>query len=101
MKDGILVGTAVLATLGCNTAWSAGKDLLTNPFYVALGTFIVDTDTTVSLDGEAGQGSRIGLEKTFGDDSATRIRLDAYWRFADRHKIRAMVFNAGVLAVLR
>ncbi len=94
MKRTVLVGTVVLATLGCGSAWSAGKDLLKNPLYVALGTFIVDTDTTVSLDGEAGQGSRVDLEKTFGDDSATRIRLDAYWRFAERHKIRAMVFNA-------
>lgn len=89
---GLLLSLALPAT---GTAWAGEADLLEQPFFVSLGTFIVNTDTKVALDGQSGAGSTVDLEKTFGDDTATRIRLDAYWRFAARHKLRAMVFNAS------
>jgi len=70
-------------------------NLLTSPFYVALGTYIVDTDTEVSLDGESGQGTRVDWENTFGSGEVTRFRLDGQWRFADRHKARFMWFDSS------
>jgi hypothetical protein len=70
-------------------------DLLTSPFYVALGTYIVDTDTEVSLDGESGQGTRVDWEETFGSGEVTRFRLDGQWRFADRHKARFIWFDSS------
>ena len=69
---------------------------LEDTFHVELGTFIVNTDTTLRLDGEAGeQGQEIDWEKNFGEGDAYRFRLDGYWRFADRHKLRAMVFSSS------
>ena len=82
---GMLAPTALMA---------AGPDLLKNPFYVSLSTFIVNTDTKVQLDGDTTTGTDVNLEHTFGDDTANRFRLDAFWRFAERHKIRAFGFQA-------
>ena len=71
-------------------------NVLEDTFYVALGTFIVNTDTTLRLDGEAGeQGTQIDWEKNFGEGDVYRFRLDGYWRFADRHKLRALVFSSS------
>jgi hypothetical protein len=76
----------------CQDAPSALEDT----FHVALGTFIVNTDTTLRLDGEAGeQGTDIDWERNFGEGDAYRFRMDAYWRFADRHKVRALVFSSS------
>lgn len=72
------------------------RGTLGDSFYIAVGTFIVDTDTTLRLDGDAGQqGIPIDWEKNFGDGDVNRFRLDAYWRFADRHKLRALVFSSS------
>lgn len=69
---------------------------LADTFHISLGTFIVNTDTTLRLDGEAGeQGQDIDWEKNFGEGDVYRFRLDGYWRFAERHKLRAMVFSTS------
>jgi hypothetical protein len=70
-------------------------NLLTDPFYLALGTYIVETDTDVRLDGESGQGTNVDWEKTFGSGDVTRFRFDGQWRFADRHKVRFMWFDSS------
>jgi hypothetical protein len=70
--------------------------MLDNSFYIAVGTFIVDTDTTLRLDGNAGeQGRPIDWEKNFGEGDVNRFRFDGFWRFADRHKLRALVFSTS------
>ena len=70
--------------------------VLEDTFHISLGTFIVNTDTTLRLDGEAGeQGREIDWEKNFGEGDVNRFRLDGYWRFADRHKVRALVFSSS------
>jgi hypothetical protein len=70
--------------------------VLTDTFNIALGTFIVNTDTTLRLDGEAGeQGRDIDWERNFGEGDAYRFRLDSYWRFAERHKVRTLVFSSS------
>jgi len=89
---------ALLAALALGPMAAGAEDapdLLTSPFYVALGTYIVDTDTEVSLDGESGQGTRVDWENTFGSGEVTRFRLDGQWRFADRHKARFMWFDSS------
>ena len=85
-----------IGCLGSVGARAADTNLLTNPFYLSLGTFTVNSDTKVELDGEGQIGTPINFEKTFGDENATRIRLDGYWRFADRHKVRFMSFSSRV-----
>ena len=68
-------------------------DLLSDSFYLSLGTFIVGTNTKVRVNGEATIGDEIDLEKTFGDSDSSRFRIDGYWRFADRHKLRFLWFD--------
>ncbi len=82
---------ALLASPGALA--QAAPNLLTDPFQVTLGTFILNNDTEVRLDGDTGQGTPIDWERTFGDDDATRFRVDGYWRFADRHKLRFLWFS--------
>jgi hypothetical protein len=72
------------------------RGVLGDTFQISLGTFIVNTDTTLRLDGDAGeQGREIDWEKNFGEGDVNRFRVDAYWRFADRHKLRALVFSSS------
>lgn len=70
-------------------------NLLENPFYLGLGGYIIDTDTEVRLDGDAGKGTVIDWEKNFGGGDVTRFRFDGQWRFADRHKVRSMWFSSS------
>ena len=69
-------------------------NLMKDPFYLALGTYIVNSDTEVRLDGESGRGTNINWENTFGGGDVTRFRFDGQWRFADRHKARFMWFSS-------
>ena len=79
--------------------WSNGAaaaeapNLLTEPFQFSLGSFILKSDTRVSVDGKILEGDKVDWEKTFGDTDATRFRIDGFWRFADRHKVRMLWFN--------
>jgi hypothetical protein len=77
---------------------SADKpDVLNDSFFIALGTYLVDADTDLELKGDAGEsGTPIDWNRTFGDDSLTRVRLDGQWRFGDsrRHKLRALWFSS-------
>lgn len=62
-----------------------------------LGAFLVDTDTSVRVDGASGErGSDIDFKRDFGFEDQDRWRVDGYWRFARRHKLRVMYFdNSG------
>ena len=94
------LGTVVFAMLGvglsCAPAMGADEaDVLNDRFIFALGTYLVDADTDLELRGDAGEaGTRIDWNRTFGEGSLTRIRLDAQWRFAERHKLRALWFSS-------
>ena len=71
-------------------------DVLSDPFVITLGGFLVDTDTQVRVDGESGQGTPLDWENTFGGGDVNRFRVDGHWRFgdSDRHKMRFMWFNS-------
>jgi hypothetical protein len=66
---------------------------LTDSFLLSLGSFTLDTDTEVRLDGDTSGGTPVDWENTFGDSDSTRFRIDGFWRFADRHKLRFLWFN--------
>ena len=98
----VAVTRAPAAALACAVAGllaSAGAlaegapNVLNDPFQITLGTFALNNDTEVRLDGDTSQGTPIDWERTIGDDDATRFRVDGYWRFADRHKLRFLWFN--------
>jgi len=90
----LLAAFAVLAM--ATPALAEGPDPLENPFHVSLGTFLVNSDTEVQVDGKLNTGTPVDWEKTFGDEGdQTRVRLDGSWRFAKRHKLRAMIFSTS------
>jgi len=64
-------------------------------FSVQLGAFLVDTDTSVRLDGTNNNfGTEVDFDDEFGLSDQTRFRVDGYWRFLDRHKLRFLYFDS-------
>ena len=84
-----------LALGGAATAHADSLSPLDRTFGIDLGVFFMDTDTTVRLDGSSGQGTEVNFEDDLGLESSDRFRIDGYWRFADRHKVRFMYFDAS------
>jgi len=73
-------------------------NLLSDPFNISLGTFVLSSDTKVRVDGETEPGTPVDWENTFGDPGdQTRFRIDGHWRFGDseRHKLRFLWFNSS------
>jgi hypothetical protein len=75
----------------------ARADRIPNPlndrFQVTLGTFFLTSEPIVQLNGETEPGDRVHWDRAFGRMDADRFRLESHWRFADRHKIRAIAFS--------
>ncbi|HEY1874093.1 MAG TPA: hypothetical protein VGG67_06800 [Steroidobacteraceae bacterium] len=78
---------------------AAGADPLDDAFALNIGAFILSTNTTVRADGSPGPGlpvevgTPINVERQLGIGERTSFRLDGYWRFLERHKIRIMYFD--------
>ena len=74
---------------------SGAPNLLNDTFTATLGSYILESDTTVRLDGHSGQGTEVNWSESFGGGDGTRFRVDGAWRFGDsrRHKVRGMWFN--------
>lgn len=72
---------------------------LDDTFDLSLGAFILSTKTTVRADGSPAPGAPveigtpIDVERQLGISDRTSFRLDGYWRFLARHKLRVMYFN--------
>jgi hypothetical protein len=70
---------------------------------VSLGGFFMNFDTDVRLDGESSRtGTDINWEDEFDFQDQDRFRVDAFWRFAPKHKVRFLYFqnNRGNTNVL-
>jgi hypothetical protein len=90
-----LAAVAALALPPARAHAEDAPDLLQEPFLISLGSYAIDADTRMRVDGEAGQqGTKVDWEKTFGGGGVTRFRVDGQWRFAERHKLRALWFNS-------
>jgi hypothetical protein len=74
-------------------ASAARADAINNKFDLSAGIFILTTDTTVRIDGTAVTGKDFNLERDLGLTSNNSFRVDGYWRFATRHKIRFEYFD--------
>jgi hypothetical protein len=85
--------------IGLSGSAAAGADStgpLDDTINVSLGTFLLKTDTRVSLNGTAGQtGSEVDLGRDLGFSDANRFRVDATWRFFKRHKLRLLYFDTN------
>jgi hypothetical protein len=66
---------------------------LTDTFSLDIGTFFVNTSTRLAVDGHGIRGTEIDAERDLGVGDKTSFRIDSYWRFARRHKIRVMYFD--------
>jgi len=77
-------------------AAEVSEGLLTDRFVFSLGTFLLDTKTEIGLNGSASQvGTVVDLERDLGLKDADRFRLDANWRFFERHHLRALYFDTS------
>jgi hypothetical protein len=74
---------------------SRSYSLLNDRFMVSAGTFLLTQKTNITIDGAAGNGTEIDTKKDLGFKDADRFRLDATWRFAEKHKLRAMYFSVN------
>ena len=76
-------------------AMSGTPNLINDTFTATLGSYILESDTKVRLDGESGRGTEVNWSDSFGGGDGTRFRVDGAWRFGDsrRHKVRGMWFN--------
>ncbi len=70
-------------------------DLLTNQFHIVIGTFAISSEPTIQLNGETTTGDKVNFDEVLGGGDASRVRLDADWRFGDsqRHKLRLIAFS--------
>lgn len=84
---------ALLAVLGSSAARADGLNPLDDRFSLSLGTFMLATDTQIRIDGTTGRGTEIDTERDLGLKDSDRFRVDGYWRFADRHKLRVLYFD--------
>jgi hypothetical protein len=72
---------------------------LDDTFDLSLGTFILSTKTTVRADGSPAPGAPveigtpIDVERQLDIGDRASFRLDGYWRFLERHKLRVMYFD--------
>jgi hypothetical protein len=89
----LLCGPALLCAPARVCAES--RDPLSNRLSGSFGTFLLTTDTQIRVDGETGRGTQFDAERELGLDDADRFRFDGYWRFANRHKLRAMYFDTN------
>jgi hypothetical protein len=87
----------MLASCAASLLWAAAPaaqaddmDLVTNKGYLALGTFLNNSDFKVRVDGETTTGDVVDWDSAFGNKDVTRFRLDGVWRFNERHHMRVM-----------
>jgi len=90
---------APLLALGLILTGTAQSGQLDDTFDLSLGAFILSTKTTVRADGSPAPGAPveigtpIDVERELSIADRTSFRLDGYWRFSKRHKLRVMYFN--------
>jgi hypothetical protein len=83
----------LVSGLGSAVAYAEPGNPLTDRFSVSLGTFLLDSSTQIRVDGDASNGTEFDAERTLGLHDSDRFRLDGYWRFADRHRLRLLYFD--------
>jgi hypothetical protein len=88
------LGIAVMLALGSLPALAEDSpNLLEDKWQFALGTFGIDNQPEITLNGQTSAGTPVDFDKVIGGGDAYRIRLDGQWRFAKRHKVRFSAFG--------
>lgn len=82
---GLVSGSVLVLMLSIFSTASAQTD---PRFSIGLGAFFTDRDSQTRIDGEAGEGTDVDLETDFGLKKSDNVfRVDAYWRFAEKHRL--------------
>jgi hypothetical protein len=91
-----LPAAAVLLAAAAPASYAEAGNPLNDTFSISLGGFLLDTDTTIRVDGSLGQeGTEIDASEDLGLQDADRFRVDAYWRMTPRQKLRLMYFDTN------
>lgn len=93
VRDASIAVVAVACMFSGGPAVADDRGPVQQDFQASLGAFFLTTGSEVRLDGEAGTGTPIDWENEFHVDDRDQFRIDAFWRFADRHKVRVMYFE--------
>jgi hypothetical protein len=96
-----IVSTALFAAFAASVCGSAfaqsatpAQSLLEDKFVVNVGAFVMSSDLSGRLNGEAVTNPDVDFDKVFGRASdATRVRADALWRVTPNHHLRFMYFD--------
>jgi hypothetical protein len=73
---------------------TAAAETIDPRFSIGVGAFFTDRDSQTRIDGEAGSGTEVDLETDLGlEKSDTVFRVDAYWRFAEKHRLDVSAFD--------
>lgn len=84
----------LLAVLSCLDAPATADSLDGDRFSLSLGVFVTDRDTETRFDSSLGDGTVTDFEKDLGLDSSDSVfRVDAYYRFSERHRLDFSVFD--------
>lgn len=83
------------ASLAASAVHAETRLPLDQTFNLSVGAFLFETDTQMRVDGAtSNRGTAIQFDDEFGFQDQTRVRIDGYWRFAQRHKARFMYFTS-------
>ena len=73
------------------------QGLLTDRIVGSLGTFIVATNTSATLNGQSVKNPAVDFNQTLGTGGDfTRVRADVLWRINPKHHVRFLYFNNDV-----
>jgi len=87
-----LASAAVLLAAAATAHAEAGNPL-NDTVSVSLGGFLLDTNTKIRVNGDTHTGDEFDADKDLGLKDSDRFRIDGYWRFLPRQRIRVMYFN--------
>ena len=85
---------ALVLGMPMTAAAAEAPNLLTDDWKFSLGTFLINSEPSVTLNGETQTGSEVDFDDALGGGDASRVRLDGSWRMTDsgRHKLRLLAF---------
>jgi hypothetical protein len=87
------ISTAGIVAL-CLSPFTSEAAELDPRFSIGVGAFFTDRDSQTQVAGESTPGTDVDLEDNLGfDRSDTVFRVDAYWRFAEKHRVDVSAFD--------
>jgi hypothetical protein len=88
-------GWGLAQAQGVQAEGQRGRGPIDQNWQFSLGTFLVTSDTKLKVNGESvgEEGTDVNWENEFDLGDKDQFRFDAFWRFAERHKLRVMWFE--------